>query len=217
MAGERLRVLMADDHPVFRSGLRTTIAAMPGVEVVGEAATGDEAAAQAASLTPDVVLMDIQMPGMNGIEATRRLAGTAPHVRVLALTISFDESDVTEAVLAGACGYLLKDSSIDEIVNGVRAAARGESLVSPRVAAGLLDRVREAAGGREDAETRPDLTDREIEVLRLMAEGRDNNEIASALFISTQTVKNHVSNILRKLETETRVEAAVYAVKNGLA
>ena len=182
---------------------------------MGDAAEGERALRVVERTAPDVVVMDLNLPGMSGIEATRRLAACAPQTRVLVLTISVADSDVVEAILAGACGYLLKDATIDEIVAGVEAAAAGESLLSPRVATGLLERLRELTrdGGSEH---QTELTEREVEVLRLVAEGMDNHEIAQVLFISPQTAKNHVSNILAKLQLENRIQAAVHAVRRGL-
>ena len=158
--------------------------------------------------------MDLSLPGMSGIEAIRELASAAPQTRVLVLTISGDESDVTEAILAGACGYLLKDASIEEIVTGIRAASAGESLISQKIAGRLLDRVRAAAA--DDFGERPELSEREVEVLRRVAEGKDNVEIGQELFISPNTVKNHISNILAKLQIDNRIQAAVYAVRRGI-
>jgi DNA-binding NarL/FixJ family response regulator len=210
----RIRVLVVDDHQVFRNGL-CRLLTDSGLEIVGDAASGEQALDLTARLAPDVVVMDLNLPGMSGIEATRRLSIAAPKTRVLVLTISGNDADVAEAVLAGACGYLLKDVSIDEIVAGVRAAAAGESLISPKVATKLLDRLR--ATGRATVEGDAELSEREVEVLRKVAEGKENSEIAIELFISPQTVKNHISNILAKLQIENRIQAAVYAVRKGIA
>jgi len=158
--------------------------------------------------------MDLSLPGMSGIEAIRELSTLAPQTRVLVLTISGSEADVTEAILAGACGYLLKDASIQEIIAGISAAAAGESLISSKIAGTLLDRIR--ASSSDDPGERPELSEREIDVLRRVAEGKDNVQIAQELFISPNTVKNHISNILAKLQIENRIQAAVYAVRRGI-
>ena len=183
-----------------------------------EAGSGAEAVALVRELAPDVVLMDLNMPGTTGVEATRRIAQIAPLTRVVMLTISADDSDVMDAVLAGACGYLLKDSPIHDLLHGIRAAAAGESLISPQVAATVLHRLRAATTVPEAAASvRADLSYRELDVLRLIASGKDNEEIARELAISPKTVKNHISNILVKLQLENRIQAAVYAVRSGLA
>jgi DNA-binding NarL/FixJ family response regulator len=186
-----------------------------GIEVVGEAGLGAEAVELVEQFSPDVVLMDLSMPGMSGVEATQRLVAGSPRTRVLVLTVLADEGHVIDALLAGACGYLLKDAPIDRIVDGIRAAAAGESLISPRVAGQLVRRVRQPAES-EPALSGADLTPRELEVLELLAKGLDNREIASALFLSQHTVKNHVSSILAKLQVENRIQAAVRAVRSGL-
>jgi DNA-binding NarL/FixJ family response regulator len=161
--------------------------------------------------------MDLNMPGMTGVETTRKLAGIAPLTRVVVLTISADDDDVMDAVMAGACGYLLKDSSIQELIVGIRAAAEGESLISPQIAAKVLRRLRAQSSSEDAAETiRAELSDREIEVLKLIANGKDNAQIARELFISPKTVKNHISNILMKLQIDNRIQAAVYAVRSGI-
>jgi DNA-binding NarL/FixJ family response regulator len=216
MRQEPISVVVVDDHDIFRDGLVRLLAERDGITVVGDAADGERALRLVERLAPDVVVMDLNMPGLSGIEAIRRLAGVAPHSRVIVLTISVADSDVVEAIVAGACGYLLKDATIDEIVAGVRAAAVGDSLLSPRIATGLLERMRELAANGNGAEHRSELTDRELEVLRLVAQGMDNAEIAQALVISPQTAKNHVSNILAKLQLENRIQAAVHAVRRGL-
>jgi DNA-binding NarL/FixJ family response regulator len=213
---EPVSVVVVDDHDIFRRGLSTLLSQYGGLEVAGEASDGEKAVRLVTALAPDVVVMDLNLPGISGTEATRRLAANVPHTRVLVLTISANDRDVTEAVLAGASGYLLKDASIDEIVRGIRAAAAGESLISPPIATTLLERLRHAEGGAVTVDEHAELTKRELEVLRLMAAGRDNAEIAEALFISPQTVKNHVSNILRKLQLENRIQAAVLAVRKGI-
>jgi DNA-binding NarL/FixJ family response regulator len=186
-----------------------------GIEVVGQAGLGAEGVRLAHELSPDVVLMDLSMPGMSGVEATQRLAAAAPRTRVLILTVVADEGQVMDALLAGACGYLLKDAPIENLVEGIEAAARGESLISPRIARQLVDRVREPAGV-EPAVSGADLTEREIEVLQLLARGLDNQQIAETLYLSPHTVKNHVSSILAKLQVENRIQAAVRAVRSGL-
>ena len=210
------RVLLVDDHDLFRTGLRNLLEEH-GVHVVGEAAAGAEAVRIVRELAPDVVVMDLNMPGMTGIEATRQIVGLAPLTRVVVLTISDQDADVMDAILAGACGYLLKDSSIHELLSGIQAAAVGESLISPHIAAKVLQRVRatSASPGAADA-IRSELSEREVEVLKLIANGKDNADIAADLHISPKTVKNHISNILMKLQIENRIQAAVYAVRSGI-
>jgi DNA-binding NarL/FixJ family response regulator len=208
--------LIADDHDLFRSGLRNLLEEQ-GVLVVGEAASGTEAVRSVREIAPDVVVMDLNMPGMGGVEATRHIAAIAPLTRVVVLTISDEDADVMDAILAGACGYLLKDASIDELMAGIRAAWRGESLISPTIAAKVLQRVRATSAQPEIADTiRSELSDREIEVLKLIANGQDNALIAAELHISPKTVKNHISNILMKLQIDNRIQAAVYAVRSGI-
>jgi DNA-binding NarL/FixJ family response regulator len=216
MRHDPISVVVVDDHDVFRDGLVRLLGERDGIEVVGDAADGERALRLVERMAPDVVVMDLNLPGLSGIEAIRLLAAGAPQARVLVLTISVADSDVVDAILAGACGYLLKDATIDEIVAGVRAAAAGESLLSPRIATGLLERLRDLAVNRDAAEHLTELTERELEVLRLVAHGMDNVEIARELFISPQTAKNHVSNILAKLQLENRIQAAVHAVRRGL-
>jgi DNA-binding NarL/FixJ family response regulator len=214
---EALRVVIVDDHELFRTGLRDLLGEH-GLDVVGEAASGEEALELIPALAPDVVMMDLGLPGISGVEATRRLGEVAPQVRVLVLSISADEDDVTGAIAAGACGYLLKDASIGDVVAGVRAAAVGASSLSPQVAAKLVDVIRAEERERQasDESTSADLSPREIQVLRLVAQGKENLEIARELFISPQTVKNHVSNILVKLGVDNRIQAAVHAVRAKL-
>jgi DNA-binding NarL/FixJ family response regulator len=209
------RVLLVDDHDLFRRGLRTLLEA-EGVDVIGEADTGRDALAQISVLAPDVVVMDLNMPGITGAEATAKMSMTAPTTRVLVLSASNQDADVMDAIMAGACGYLLKDSSINDLVTGIRAAANGESLISPAIASKVLGRLRAASpAAREEAAA--GLSDREMQVLRLIANGNDNAQIAAELHISPKTVKNHISNILMKLQIENRIQAAVFAVRSGLA
>ncbi|MGH3091076.1 MAG: response regulator [Gaiellaceae bacterium] len=213
---EELRVLLVDDHDLFRTGLRTLLEEQ-GLQVVGEAENGQVALRLVGELAPDVVIMDLNMPGLTGVETTRRITGASPLTRVVVLTISVEDDDVMNAVMAGACGYLLKDSSIDQLIAGIRAAAGGESLISPQIAAKLLQRLRAQTADTGAAATiLAELSDRELEVLRLIANGKDNAEIARELFISPKTVKNHISNILMKLQIENRIQAAVYAVRSGI-
>jgi DNA-binding NarL/FixJ family response regulator len=215
-SSEPLRVLIVDDHDLFRTGLRNLLEEQ-GVVIVGEAATGAEAVRIVREIAPDVVVMDLNMPGMGGVDATRHITSIAPLTRVVMLTISEDDSDVMDAILAGACGYLLKDSSIQDLMAGIRAASRGESLISPNIAAKVLQRVRATSTQPEIANTiRAELSDREIEVLKLIANGKDNAVIAGELHISPKTVKNHISNILMKLQIDNRIQAAVYAVRSGI-
>lgn len=212
-----VRVLLVDDHDLFRTGLRTLLEEQD-VEIVGEAANGDEAVRLVEEQAPDVVLMDLEMPGKRGIEATREIVAAAPLTRVVVLTISDQDADVMDAVIAGACGYLLKDASIQDLLRGITAASRGESLISPSIAAKVLQRLRATSPDVEAAETlMTQLSDRELQVLKLIANGKDNAQIAGELFISAKTVKNHISNILLKLSIENRIQAAVYAVRSGLA
>jgi DNA-binding NarL/FixJ family response regulator len=215
LTSDLLRVMLVDDHDLFRTGLRNLLEEQ-GVQIVAEASDGSTALSLVLELAPDVVVMDLNMPGMNGIEATREIARLAPLTRVVVLTISDQDGDVMDAILAGACGYLLKDSSIQDLMQGIRAASVGEALISPHIAAKVLQRIR-ASGIDPDTATRgPELSDRETEVLRLIANGKDNAEIAGELHISPKTVKNHISNILMKLQIENRIQAAVYAVRRGL-
>jgi DNA-binding NarL/FixJ family response regulator len=214
--GDTLRVLIVDDHDLFRTGLRNLLEEQ-GVVIVGEAASGAEAVKIVRELAPDVVVMDLNMPGMGGVDATRHITAIAPLTRVVMLTISEEDNDVMDAILAGACGYLLKDSSIQDLMAGIRAASHGESLISPNIAAKVLQRVRATSTQPEIANTiRAELSDREIEVLKLIANGKDNALIAAELHISPKTVKNHISNILMKLQIDNRIQAAVYAVRSGI-
>ncbi len=205
-----------DDHDLFRTGLRNLLEEQ-GVLVVGEAENGTDALRLVREVAPDVVVMDLHMPGISGVEATRQISMVAPLTRVLVLTISDQDSDVMDAILAGACGYLLKDASITELIRGIKAATAGESLVSPTIAAKVLQRLRAASASQYEAELiQSELSDREIQVLKLIANGKDNSQIALELHISPKTVKNHISNILMKLQIQNRIQAAVYAVRSGI-
>ena len=213
---DELRVLLVDDHDLFRSGL-VNLLSEHGLHVVGEAENGDVALRLVRELAPDVVIMDLNMPGPSGVDVIRQMTSIAPLTRVVVLTISADDSDVINAVMGGACGYLLKDSSVDQLIAGIHSAAAGESLISPQIAAKMLQILRAQRSSVDAAETiRAELSEREIEVLKLIASGNDNAAIARALFISPKTVKNHISNILMKLQMENRIQAAVYAVRSGI-
>ena len=211
--GDRLRVLLVDDHDLFRTGLRNLLEEQ-GVQVVGEAASGTDALRIVREIAPDVVVMDLNMPGMSGVEATREITSIAPLTRVVVLTISDQDDDVMDAIVAGACGYLVKDSSIEELMRGINAASVGESLISPPIASKVLQRMRAVTLDQGAEKIRAELSERELDVLRLIANGKDNSEIAEALHISPKTVKNHISNILMKLQIENRIQAAVYAVRS---
>jgi DNA-binding NarL/FixJ family response regulator len=215
-----IRVVIVDDLALFRRGLREQLEAA-GIDVVGEAEDAAGAVALSAETDPDVALMDIWMPGGSGIEATKKLLAAVPGVRVLMLTVATEDHVVAEAIMAGACGYLLKDAGSDEILAAIAAAAAGESALSPRIASALIERLREQESEREPPPASPggdipSLTRREREVLSLIVEGRENHEIAGELVISLETVKTHVSSILEKLEVDNRLQAAVVAVRAGL-
>ncbi len=217
-APDELRVLLVDDHDLFRTGLRNLLDEHGGLQVIGEATNGAEAVRLVRELAPDVVVMDLNMPTMSGVEATRHISAHSPLTRVIVLTISDEDADVMDAIVAGACGYLLKDSSIADVVSGIRSAAVGASLISPAIAAKVLQRVRATTADTEMADAiRTELSARELEVLKLIANGKDNAQIAAELVISPKTVKNHISNILMKLQISNRIQAAVYAVRSGLA
>ena len=215
-ARSAVTVALVDDHELFRSGLRELLVEH-GFEIVGEAGDGLTAVELVERTAPSVVVMDINMPRQSGIEATRAIRRSSPSTRVLMLTVSPGETNVSEAILAGASGYVLKDAAVDDIVAAVHATARGESLLSPAIAAQLLKHIRgHETLGELPGDELPQLTARELDVLRLVAAGRDNTQIATELVISQQTVKSHVSNILAKLEVDNRIQAAVYAVRRRL-
>jgi DNA-binding NarL/FixJ family response regulator len=212
------RVLLVDDHDLFRTGLRNLLEEEGGVQVAGEATNGSEAVRLVRELAPDVVVMDLNMPSMSGVEATRHITALSPLTRVIVLTISDEDGDVLDAIVAGACGYLLKDSSISDVIAGIHAASINQSLISPTIASKVLQRLRATTEDTAMAATiRTELSNRELEVLKLVANGKDNAQIAAELVISPKTVKNHISNILMKLQIQNRIQAAVYAVRSGLA
>jgi two-component system NarL family response regulator len=217
-ASDKLRVLIVDDHALFRRGLQMVLRQEPDIEVAGEAEDGLDAVEKAQELMPDVVLMDVRMPKRSGIEATREIRDLLPHVKILMLTISDEEADLYDAIKAGASGYLLKEISIDEVAEAVRSVSAGQSRLSPSMASKLLAEFA-AMSRRADEQQQlppPRLTEREMEVLKLVAKGLNNRDIGQQLFISENTVKNHIRNILEKLHLRSRMEAVVYAVREKL-
>ena len=213
---EPIRVLVVDDQELFRRGLTMLLNAEPGVEVVGEAGDGLDGTSLAERSAPDVVLLDIRMPKRSGIEACRAIKEAVPTAKIVMLTVSDEEADLYEAVKSGAAGYLLKDSSIEEVAQAVRVVADGQSLISPSMAVKLIDEFKQMSRPERGHPAGLRLTDRELEVLRLVAKGMNNREIAKELYISDNTVKNHVRNILEKLQLHSRMEAVMYAVKEKL-
>jgi len=214
----RVRVLVADDQALFRRGVIVVLSASQDIEVVGEAADGEEAVAKARALEPDVVLMDIRMPRLSGIEAARHIRRALPGTEVLMLTVSDDEEDLYESVKAGANGYLLKEVAIEEIAETVLAIMHRQAVISPSMTTKLLSEFRSLARRASEREELPPpgLTAREMQVLQLMAHSRSNKDIAATLFISENTVKNHVRNILEKLHLHSRMEAVTYAWRKHL-
>ncbi len=214
--GEPIRVAVVDDQELFRRGLTMLLGVEDDIEVVGEAGDGVAATELAASAVPDVILMDVRMPKRSGIEACVAIKEVAPTARIIMLTVSDEEADLYDAVKNGASGYLLKDSSIDEVAQAIRVVADGQSLISPSMAIKLLDEFKQMSRSDRQQVPSPRLTDRELEVLKLVAQGLNNREIAKRLFISENTVKNHVRNILEKLQLHSRMEAVMYAVREKL-
>lgn len=211
---DKIRVLITDDHPMVRQGIRTFLERQADIEIVGEAATGTEALARTRELVPDLVLMDLKLPAMDGVTATREIKARYPNVRVIVLTAFDDDELILSALQAGAAGYLLKEIPAEGLVNAIRAAARGETPLAPQVTQKLVETVRQP---RADQDTKlASLSEREREILSLLAQGLSNREIAARLAISDKTVKFHVSNILEKLHLSDRTQAALFAAKHGL-
>jgi len=212
---ELLRVLIADDHPLFRKGMRAMLEALPDTEVVGEAATGEEALALANSLAPDVIVMDLQMPGGTGLAATRAILQASPHIRILMVTLFDDNESVFTALRAGARGYILKDTGAAEMARAVQAVGRGEAIFSPAIANRLIDFFA-TPHPSVPKDVFPSLTEREREVLGLIAQGHANPEIARQLSLSVKTIHNYVSNIFSKLQVADRAQAIIRAREAGL-
>jgi len=215
---ERIRVLIADDHRVVREGLAAILNTKENIEVVGEAQDGQEAVEKARSLVPDVILMDVSMPGMGGVEATRVIKRELPHIGIVALTMYEEEQYIFDLVRAGATGYLLKDTESAQIVAAIQSIYRGESLIHPSVASKILAEfsLMAQAKGKKRAGMEHDLTERELTVLRLVKDGKTNKEVANSLDLSEKTVKNHVRNIFHKLQVYDRTQAAILAIRKGL-
>ncbi len=213
-----VRVLIADDQPLFRRGLWVVLGTDDRIEVVAEAENGEEAIARAVELAPDVVLMDVRMPKVNGIEAARVISQQVPTTKIIMLTVSDEEDDLYEAIKAGATGYLLKEISVEEVAEAIQAVVQGQSLITPSMASKLLTEFQKLSTRTEETAQLPSptLTPRELEVLKLVAKGMSNREIGDELFISENTVKNHVRNILEKLHLHSRMEAVIYAVRERL-
>ena len=210
-----VRIVIADDHPLVRSGLRAVLLAADDLEVVGEAATGEEAVTLAATLQPDVIVMDLRMPGITGIEATRRIVQAQPHIRIVVLTLFEDDASLFAALRAGARGYILKDANEVEVVRAIRAVSSGEAIFSATMAQHLIDSFASPHQPR-GAFPFPDLTEREREILTLIAQGRSNTEIAQHLVISGKTVRNYISSIFSKLQVVNRAQAILRAREAGL-
>ena len=211
-----MRVVVVDDQELFRRGLTMLLGVESDIEVVGEAGDGITAVDLVVETMPDIVLLDVRMPKRSGLEACMRIKEQAPSARIIMLTVSDEEGDLYEAVKNGASGYLLKDSSIEEVSQAIRVVAEGQSLISPSMAAKLIDEFKEISRTDREVGNVPRLTERELEVLRLVATGLNNREVAKQLFISENTVKNHVRNILDKLQLHSRMEAVMYAVREKL-
>jgi len=210
---DAIHLLIADDHTLFRDGLRALFGSLPDIDIVGEAADGETAVAMAEERQPDIVLMDIQMPGLNGIEATRRITAASPHIGVIIVTMFEDDDSVFAAMRAGARGYVLKGAGQEEMLRTIRAVARGEALFGPAIAV----RLATFFNHRQPANAAfPELTEREIDVLHLLAQGKNNQEIADRLVITNKTVRNHLSNIFSKLHVADRVQAIIRAREAGM-
>ncbi|WP_457206943.1 response regulator [Nocardioides sp. P5_C9_2] len=213
---EPIRVLVVDDQELFRRGLTMLLAQDTDIEVVGEADDGIVGTELATTLAPDVVLLDVRMPRRSGVDACRAIKEAVPSAKIIMLTVSDEEGDLYETVKNGASGYLLKDSSIEEVAQAIRVVNEGQSLISPSMAVKLIDEFKQMSKPDKQQSTALKLTDRELEVLRLVARGLNNREVAKELFISENTVKNHVRNILEKLQLHSRMEAVMYAMKEKL-
>jgi DNA-binding NarL/FixJ family response regulator len=213
---EKIRVLIADDHTLFRDGVRALFASAADVELVGEAATGEDAVALATSLQPDLIIKDLQMPGMNGIEATRRIINTSPHIGILVVTMFDDDHSVFASMQAGARGYVLKGANHAEMLRAIRAVASGEAIFSPAIATRMMDYFGNIRP-HPSLPVFPELTEREREILKFIAQGHKNTEIAAQLVLSPKTVRNHITNILSKLQVADRAEAILRAREAGLA
>lgn len=212
---EKIRVLVADDHPLFRKGVRAILDASPELDVVGEATSGEEAITMAETLQPDVILMDINMPGMHGIEATRRIQRDNPHIRVLMMTMSEDDETIFAALQAGARGYVLKGVEHEDLLRAIISVGHGEAIFSPSVAKKVIDYF-SSARHTVLMDAFPDLTKREFELLTMLTQGLSNSEIAERLALSPKTVRNHISNIFSKLQVADRAEAILRAREAGL-
>jgi two-component system NarL family response regulator len=215
-AKEPVRVVVVDDQELFRRGLTMLLGVEPDIEVVGEAGDGISAVDMVEATVPDVVLLDVRMPKRSGLQACIQIKERVPSVKIIMLTVSDEEGDLYESVKNGASGYLLKDSSIDEVAQAVRVVVEGQSLISPSMAVKLIDEFKQMARTEREQVMIPRLTDRELQVLRLVAKGMNNRDAARELFISENTVKNHVRNILEKLQLHSRMEAVMYAVREKL-
>lgn len=213
---DSIRILIADDHPLFRDGLRALLNSLAGTEVAGEATSGDDAIAKAAALQPDIILMDINMPGVNGIEATRRILQVSPHIGILVVTMFEDDDSVFAAMRAGARGYMLKGADQAEMLRAIQAVSSGEAIFSPAIATRLMHFFSRPAPAAA-SQAFPELTEREREILTLIAQGHNNGDIAAKLVISPKTVRNNVSNIFSKLQVADRAQAIVRARAAGLA
>ena len=213
---EPVRVLVVDDQELFRRGLIMLLGSDSDIEVVGEAADGVTATDLAVSTAPDVILLDVRMPRRTGVEACRAIKEAVPSAKIIMLTVSDEEADLYESVKNGAAGYLLKDSSIEEVAQAIRVVNEGQSLISPSMAVKLIDEFKQMSKPEREQGPALRLTERELEVLRLVAKGLNNREVAKELFISENTVKNHVRNILEKLQLHSRMEAVMYAMREKL-
>jgi DNA-binding NarL/FixJ family response regulator len=215
--GEAIRVLVVDDHALFRRGLQMVLEQEPDIDVVGEAGDGTEAVDRAAETMPDIVLMDVRMPRRGGIDACSAIKEIVPSAKIIMLTISDEEGDLYDAIKAGAMGYLLKEISIEEVASSIRAVYGGQSLISPSMASKLISEFASMRRGDERASVpAPRLTDRELEVLKLVAKGLANRDIGKQLYISENTVKNHIRNILEKLQLHSRIQAVAYALREKI-